>query len=298
MAAAAGRDVHVGRQRAVARRRDPVTQADYPLTDLELARRLERAEGATNAAFIDARADLQPEAGAAWIQAAGVFAMYDGPASPLTQTFGLGVFDPVGDAELHLLEAFFEERGAPVFHEVSPLAAPALIGLLNARGYHPLELSTVLIRPTALALDAAPDDIIVRAIAPDEADGWARVAGLGWSSESADLAQFIEQIGRVLARARGVHCFLAERSGAPVAAGALSLRGDVAVLAGASTIPSARRRGAQLALLDARLRFAAAHGAELAMMAAQPGSASQRNAERKGFRTAYTRTKWQRGAYA
>jgi len=29
------------------------------------------------------------------------------------------------------------------------------------------------------------------------------------------------------------------------------------------------------------------------MMVAAPGSASQRNAERNGFRVAYTRTKWQ-----
>jgi hypothetical protein len=29
------------------------------------------------------------------------------------------------------------------------------------------------------------------------------------------------------------------------------------------------------------------------MMVALPGSASQRNAERQGFRIAYTRTKWQ-----
>jgi hypothetical protein len=28
------------------------------------------------------------------------------------------------------------------------------------------------------------------------------------------------------------------------------------------------------------------------MMCAQPGSASQRNAERQGFRIAYTRIKW------
>ncbi len=29
------------------------------------------------------------------------------------------------------------------------------------------------------------------------------------------------------------------------------------------------------------------------MMVAQPGSGSHRNAERNGFRVAYTRTKWQ-----
>ncbi|HYO16464.1 MAG TPA: hypothetical protein VE685_24980 [Thermoanaerobaculia bacterium] len=34
---------------------------------------------------------------------------------------------------------------------------------------------------------------------------------------------------------------------------------------------------------------------DLAMMCAHPGSASQRNAERHGFRIAYTRTKWQLG---
>jgi hypothetical protein len=72
----------------------------------------------------------------------------------------------------------------------------------------------------------------------------------------------------------------------------LSLNGDVALLAGASTIPASRKQGAQLALLHARLRFAAERGAQLAMMVALPGSGSQRNAERQGFRTCYTRTKW------
>ena len=33
-------------------------------------------------------------------------------------------------------------------------------------------------------------------------------------------------------------------------------------------------------------------GCDLAMMGAEPGSSSQRNAERQGFRIAYTRTKW------
>jgi hypothetical protein len=41
------------------------------------------------------------------------------------------------------------------------------------------------------------------------------------------------------------------------------------------------------------MRYAFEHRCELAMMVAVPGSDSQRNAERKGFRIAYTRTKWQ-----
>jgi GNAT superfamily N-acetyltransferase len=66
----------------------------------------------------------------------------------------------------------------------------------------------------------------------------------------------------------------------------------VALFGGASTVPALRRRGLQSALLEARMRYAFHHGYDLAMMVALPGSESQRNAERKGFQIAYTRTKW------
>ncbi|HET9515557.1 MAG TPA: GNAT family N-acetyltransferase, partial [Gemmatimonadales bacterium] len=121
---------------------------------------------------------------------------------------------------------------------------------------------------------------------------WARVAGQGWSSESPELGTFLADVGAVVARARGVRCFLAELDGRPVAAAALNLANGVALLAGASTIPDARRQGAQQALLAARLEFSAALGIDLAMVVTQPGSGSQRNSERQGFRPVYTRKKW------
>jgi hypothetical protein len=40
------------------------------------------------------------------------------------------------------------------------------------------------------------------------------------------------------------------------------------------------------------MRYAFEHGCDLAMMVAEAGSGSQHNAERQGFRIAYTRTKW------
>ncbi|MDP1572275.1 MAG: GNAT family N-acetyltransferase [Vicinamibacterales bacterium] len=269
------------------------TPDSYPPADLPLARRLERTEGAVNAAFVEARARLDPDSRAAWTSIAGVYAMYDGVDSPLTQTFGLGVFEPVGAAEFDALEAYFVERGAPVHHEVSPyLPADTLIAL-GERGYRPFEVSTVLVRPT----DAGPggaDGIAVREIDAAERSTWAKVAGEGWSSESEALASFIEAFGQIVTRAADVHCFVAEREGTPIAAGTLALHGDTALLAGASTVPAARRQGAQRALLDARLRFARDRGATLAMVVTAPGSGSQRNAERQGFRVAYTRTKWRR----
>ena len=69
------------------------------------------------------------------MEAAGAYAMFDGIESSLTQTFGLGVFDEVTNADLNKIEAFFKERGAPVLHEVSPLADASLVLLLNERGF-------------------------------------------------------------------------------------------------------------------------------------------------------------------
>ena len=66
----------------------------------------------------------------------------------------------------------------------------------------------------------------------------------------------------------------------------------LALFGGAATVPEMRRRGLQAALLEARLRYAFEQGYPLAMMVTEAGSQSQRNAERQGFRIAYTRTKW------
>jgi GNAT superfamily N-acetyltransferase len=80
--------------------------------------------------------------------------------------------------------------------------------------------------------------------------------------------------------------------GEAIASGILAIKNGIAVLGGASTIPAFRRQGAQAALLQARLEYAADLGVELAMLVAGPGSSSQRNAERAGFRPAYVRSKW------
>jgi GNAT superfamily N-acetyltransferase len=130
----------------------------------------------------------------------------------------------------------------------------------------------------------------VRLIEQDEVDLWSQTAFEGWS-EFTEVADFMREINQVMAQSEAL-LFLAELDRQPIAAGALTIAGDVALLAGASTIPAARRQGTQLALLEERLRYAAAQGCSVGMMVTLPGSGSQRNAERHGFRIAYTRTKW------
>ena len=99
---------------------------------------------------------------------------------------------------------------------------------------------------------------------------------------------------RIVGATEKLRAFLAWIDGVAVAAGALAIHDGVALLAGAATLPQWRGRGAQRALLEHRLAVAAEAGCDLATMGASPGSASQRNAERHGFRIAYTRIKWGR----
>ena len=264
-------------------------------SDHSLSRRLERTEARSNASFVEARARAFPEIGAEWIDVCGVYAMFDGVDSPLTQTFGLGLFDPVTANDLDRIEQFFQERGAAVFHEVSPLADPAIFPLLNQRGYQPCEFTTILYRTIAPGFsytELRNENIRVRLTTADEVELWAKTSARGWS-EFPELAEFMLRFGKVVAQRTDGLSFIAELHGTPIATGAMSIYDDVALLAGASTVPEGRKQGAQLALLDSRLRYAAEHGCNIATMGALPGSASQRNAERQGFRIAYTRTKWQ-----
>ncbi len=276
-----------------------MTNNELILSDLSLARRLEKTEAKSNAGFVEARAATSPEVGAQWIEVAGAYAMFDGAGSPLTQTFGLGIHQPVTAEEMQTLEDFFRQRGADVFHEVSPLADAGALALLNERGYFPMEFTSILYRPLHDGRQLSGrinDDIKVRLIGENEAERelWAETAVRGWSSDIS-INDSIFSLFRIGARKENAPCFLAELDGQPIATGSLSIHDGVALLAGASTVPEGRRQGAQLALLEARLRYAVGQGCDLAMMGALPGSGSQRNAERQGFRIAYTRIKWQLG---
>lgn len=255
-------------------------------SDKVFSQKLERAEAVTNANFVETRARLMPASGAEWIEVGGVYAMFDGVASPLTQTFGLGVFDEITNVELDEIEAFFKRHDAPVYHEVSPVADASLIGLLNGRGYQPIELTSVMYRTLGAenALVSTNNSrISTRIVSSAEIDIFAENSVAGWSAEMPEFADFGTELCKIGAASRGASPFIAELDGKPVATGMLFVYRDVALLGGASTIPEKRRQGAQNALLEARLRFAAERGCAVAMMGASPGSQSQRNAEKNGF---------------
>ncbi len=264
------------------------------IVDTLFSQRLELAEGESNRAFVEARSRIAPHVGACWQEIAGGYLLFDGPESPLTQSFGLGLQQSISPSEFSLIEGFFFDHGAPAMLELSPLIEPALISELSARGYRPVEFSNVMY----LELDGRltkkssnTPEMVVRSVTDQEFCQWARIAAEGWN-EYPEFHSFILDLSQVFANANGVTSMFVELGGAPIATGSISIRNGVAILAGASTVPQARKQGAQNALLAARLDFAQTQGCDLAMMAAQPGSPSQRNAQRNGFQIAYTRCKW------
>ena len=260
--------------------------------DSALAKRLEAAEGYACAQFAEARRRVNPESTSEWMSCAGATVVFDGVDAPTTQTFGLGMLEEVTAAALDEIEKFFIERGAEVMHEVCPFAGTETLDLLCARGYRPIEISNVMYRFAGEAPERFPENIQVRVVDKSEAELWSDISARGWAHEHPELENFVRDMGAIIVAREQSPCFLADLDRRTGAAGALILHGGVALFGGAATIPELRRRGLQGALLHARLRYAAEHECDLAMMVAEAGSNSQRNAERKGFRVAYTRLKW------
>jgi GNAT superfamily N-acetyltransferase len=121
-----------------------------------------------------------------------------------------------------------------------------------------------------------------------DTDGFMAVLLAGYEVGGA-VAAFIDAEHRAAAVSR----FLVDRT-APVAAGAMTVHGDVVVVGGAATLPAHRGTGAQSALLRHRLAIAARAGCTLAVATAEPDSTSAANLRRAGFRTV-RRAAWTAG---
>lgn len=261
--------------------------------DTDLSFRLESVDARGSAEFATAYADVYPGSGACSIEVAGGVAAFAGVSSPLSQSFAVGLRGDVSAEDFGTLEEFFLSRRTPAVFEVSPYAHPSLFEHLGARCYRAVEHTNVLILPLSAVPEAPASNVVVREAGPEDEEAWVRAISRGFA-ETDDMLELMESIARVSFRSRGAHRFVAEIDGTAVAGGSLGIRDRVAALAGAATLPEHRRRGAQNALYAYRLRFALEHGCEIAMVSTAPGSGSQRNAERRGFRVVYTRTKWQK----
>ena len=265
------------------------------ILNLELSRRIEHAEAQSAVECAEALQRFRPGSGAAVRRIAGGFAVYCGKDSPITQAVGMGLDGPVTAEELDLLEEFYRKRDEPVRVEASPLADASLIEQFGKRGYRVTEFSNVMARPVQsdLPAEAPAKGVTVERVAKDKIDLWAETVFEGFADQVA-VSRAIVDVMKMFALAPKTELYLARVDGTPAGGGVLALHDGVAGLFGASTVPAARHRGVQTALLQRRLARAAQAGSDLAVSLAQPGSTSQRNIVLQGFRVLYTRVKFER----
>jgi GNAT superfamily N-acetyltransferase len=267
----------------------PVATTDL----LGLARRLEMSEALAGVEYAATlrRTDLSDVATSLAI--GGGYATFAGPVSPLTQAFGLGLHGALSPAELDRLQAFFHTRGAPSAVEVCSLADPGLGRALTARGYRIIERSSVLVSQLTQSAEAVslPAGVEVRRAEPEEIAELAKVVTTGILDGKPDPAGLPDVLIGMFRMSTAL-AFVAICDGALVGGGMLTVHRRIAALCGTAVLPEARGRGIHAALIAVRLQAARNARAQSAMMVAEPGGASHRNAERAAFSVAYPRAKY------
>ncbi len=267
---------------------------DPMLLDIQLAQRIESAEAEAAVVCAEGLRTVRHTTNAAVERIAGGYAVYCGAGSPVTQALALGLHGPVTKEEFDQLEQFYFSRNEPVRVETCPMADASLFEYYRDRGYGVTEFTNVMARP--LEMDArcvAPTEVDIRQVAREEIDLWTLTVAQSFA-EQFPVTQDLLSVMKMFALGRDMECYLARIGARVVGGAALSLRGKTAGFFGAGTLPAFRNRGVQTALLHARMKKAEEVGCDLAVSLAVPGSHSQRNITRLGFRTLYTRVKFEK----
>lgn len=258
--------------------------------DRALAVRIEAAATQHGLACARTLTERQPTRTETALPVAGGVATSMGRGGSLSQAIGLGMCGPVEEQDIVALEELYRGAGLPARICLCPHADAALFALLGARGYRLTGMESVLARSLALQ-EAAPDrgETMVRIAGPTEAALWVETVDAGFRGEGEEGDRALLDVFEALFFVPSSTYFLATLGTSVAGGGAVDLSGGVAFLFATSTRHGYRSRGVHTALLQARLAFARERGCDLAVIETAPGSASQRNAERQGFRVVYMR---------
>jgi len=260
------------------------------IIDRQLVQRLEHADAQHTADYATVRERLWPGSGARVQQIADGYAVFTGAMFPICRAVGLGMRGPITAADVDQVEQFFAAHDLPVEVDLCPHADPSLHELLQARGYGVMRFLNVHVRPLTAADRDVPhvQNIAVTPLDASDEDAWIRamIDDTAGTRPADDVGVMLAHMGFNKPHAK---YFVASVSGELAGGGAMVMRDGAAILFSASTHPQFRKRGVQTALLAHRLDVAAHAGCDLAMVLTTPGSASDRNVQRSGFRVAYTK---------
>lgn len=182
---------------------------------------------------------------------------------------------------LQSLEAAYRARNQAPVWRLTPLAPPAMDGILSARGYRTIERSLLQVCPLHAGFEAAPE---VR-IHAEPTPAWIEA----FCTHSPVRPEHRDTMRRMLAAiAKPAGFAFVEAAGRPLAMAIGAVEGDHMGLFDVLVMPEARRRGLARKITESLYAWAWGHGARFAYLqvvatnqAAMPLYAAQ------GFRTAY-----------
>jgi GNAT superfamily N-acetyltransferase len=206
----------------------------------------------------------------------------------INRVTGLGLHRAPSETDLDEIDAFFRAAGTRYAIAVSPFAAPGLREQLEARGFEEGYAWTKFRRGVEPA-PQAETELRVEEIGPDHGDAFGSVVARGYGIPAAAAGWL-----RAATTAPGFRVFLAFDGDEAAGSAALFVGEGIGWLGLTATVPEHRRKGAQGALLAARIRAAADAG--VTEVATETGervegrpSNSYRNLLRTGFEEQYVR---------
>jgi hypothetical protein len=244
-------------------------------------RKLEDAAADNLEDYVLAYGKVAPHLDAQCIRIASGVAAFTGIGSPLTTVKGAGAHLSVRD--LDEIESFFRDHHTPtVTIEMAPWASEETGLLLGVRGYLLAGHEDVLVSRSG----GGPSGTTLRA----EAMPWqAWVEIMRRTSDLPDESP-TEALIAAAAQLSNAQLFGVREDDRWIACAQSVTYDDVVIFGNDGTLAKARRRGAQTALIEARLD--ALPDGRIVMAEVAPGSGSERNYLRGGFEIAYTRSQY------
>lgn len=215
------------------------------------------------------------------LEVGGTIAFFAGDRSPLTQASG-----SFSAEEIDAVSEFYRDKTSSWEAILSPFSGAGALGRLIQIGATEEGWENVLCRSLSDPIPSSsctPEIEIVEV--PATNGSFAEISGSGFFANG-DVGVG-NTLTKLIACAGNYRRYLGLWSGKPAAAASTTTGNGMIFLGGMTTLPEYRRSGLQAALIERRLRDAAGD-ADLAVLGANPSSTSHRNADRAGFRVAFS----------
>ena len=249
--------------------------------DYEQMRTLEDAAADNLEDYVLAYGKVAPQLDAQSLRVASGVAAFTGIGSPLTTVKGAGA--DLSERDLDEIESCLRDHHAgTVTNEMAPWTSEETALVLGKRGYLLAGREDVLVTGSGgVPLDTTP---CVEAM-PRKAwiEIMRRTSDLPDESPTKELVSAAAQLSNE-------RLFGVREDDRWIACAQSVTYDDVVIFGNDGTLPDARRRGAQTALIEARLGELPA--GKLVMAEVAPGSGSERNYLRCGFEIAYARSQY------